>query len=78
MKKKIFSFIIILIVTIVVLYLSLKDNYETIVNTILGINKLDGAYLRAANVNNDSGNVVNGTDSLMIKKHILGLYSIKQ
>ena len=45
---------------------------------ILGINKLDGAYLRAANVNNDSGNVVNGTDSLMIKKHILGLYSIKQ
>lgn len=45
---------------------------------ILGINKLDGAYLKAANVNNDSGNVVNGTDSLMIKKHILGLYSIKQ
>lgn len=40
MKKKIFSFIIILIVTIIVLYLSLKDDYDTIINTILGINKL--------------------------------------
>ena len=40
MKKKIISFIVILIVTIVVLYLSLKDNFDTIINTILGINKL--------------------------------------
>ena len=45
---------------------------------ILGINKLDGAYLIGANVNKDSSNVINGTDSLMIKKHILGLYTIKQ
>ena len=40
MKKRIISFIIIFIVTAIVLYFSLKDDYETIINTILGINKI--------------------------------------
>lgn len=39
MKKKIISFIVILLATIAVLYFSLKDDYTTIVNTIFSINK---------------------------------------
>ena len=40
MKSKIISFIIIIIVTILVLFFSLKDDYSTILNTILNINKI--------------------------------------
>lgn len=40
MKNKKISFIIIAIVTALVLYVSLKDNYSLILNAILGINKL--------------------------------------
>ena len=39
MKKKIISFLVVLIATIVVLYFSLKDDYTTIVNTVFSINK---------------------------------------
>lgn len=39
MKKRIISFTIILVITIIVLYFSLKDDYTTIINTILNINK---------------------------------------
>lgn len=38
--KKIFPFLLIVIVTILVLYFSLKDDYNTIVNIILNINKI--------------------------------------
>lgn len=38
-NKKIISFIVIAIVTAIVLYLSLKDNYNVIINSIFGINK---------------------------------------
>lgn len=40
MKNKKISFIIIILITILVLYLSLKDNYTLIINSILGINKI--------------------------------------
>ena len=39
MKKKIISFLLIFIVTIIVLYFSLKDDYTTIINTIFSIDK---------------------------------------
>lgn len=39
MKNKVLSFLSILVVTIIVLYFSLKDDYTTIVSTILNINK---------------------------------------
>ena len=39
MKNRIVSFLIIAIVTIIVLFFSLKDDYNTIVDTILNINK---------------------------------------
>ncbi len=45
---------------------------------ILGITKLNGVYLVAANVSKDSNNQVNGVDSLIIKKHILNINLIKQ
>ena len=40
MKKKIISFILILLAASLVLYFSLKDDYATIVNTIFNINKI--------------------------------------
>ncbi len=40
MKKKIISFILILLAASLVLYFSLKDDYDTIVNTIFSINKI--------------------------------------
>ena len=40
MKKKIISFMLILLAAILVLYFSLKDDYNTILNTILNINKI--------------------------------------
>ncbi|MBP3766005.1 MAG: flippase-like domain-containing protein [Bacilli bacterium] len=40
MKKKIISFMLILLAAILVLYFSLKDDYNTIINTILNINKI--------------------------------------
>lgn len=39
MKKKIISFLLILIATSLVLYYALKDDYSTIINTIFSINK---------------------------------------
>lgn len=39
-NKKVISFIIIAIITVIVLYLSLKDHYDVIINSILGINKI--------------------------------------
>lgn len=38
--KKIVNFLLLLIVTALVLYFSLKDDYQTVVNTIFSINKL--------------------------------------
>lgn len=40
MKKKIINYLIIFIVTILVLYFSLKDNYYEILNQIININKI--------------------------------------
>lgn len=40
MKNKLLTVLTIAVVTIIVLYFSLKDDYETIINTILNINKI--------------------------------------
>lgn len=40
MKKKIINALLLIIVTIIVLYFSLKDDYKTVVNTILNIDKI--------------------------------------
>ena len=45
---------------------------------ILGLSKLNGSYLSAANSSKDKENIVNALDLLKIQKHILGVNSISQ
>lgn len=45
---------------------------------ILGLNKLNGAYMKGANSSKDNDGVVNALDLLKIQKHILGINSISQ